>query len=729
MSLSFQISWYVFLLAALTGAALSYVVYRYTVPPVPRRLRFLLTALRSSALMLILLALCEPLLTVTRRSSSPAAIAVLADNSLSMSLTDEAGDREKQLRALLTGTGMKQLATALHPVFFSFSSSLREMNPDSLRLNGTTTDIASALASVKRKSPTQLRAVMLLSDGNYNAGDNPLYEAEQFGLPVFSVGIGDSMEQKDIAVEKVLTNSIMYAHSFVSLDATIKAAGFQNRRLTVTLFEDRKQLDQRTLPLPPLTDAGAVEYPIHFSFTPEEEGTKKYTVSVSPLEGEITKKNNAKSVFVKVLKNKMRIVVVAGAPGADVSAVMQSLRADPNVESALFVQQPSGLFRNRPLQQSLREMLPSMDCVAFVGFPVATTSSATLQFLSEALSSRSLPLLFIAGRALSLQKLKLMDPYLPFTTASDNIEEQVVFPHILPANQYHVLVQSTKNQMPAPPESPADWNMLPPVFSSLGTFKAKPGGLVLSTTKVQNVVIDNPLLIARSVAGAKSFAVTAYGIWRWRLLAAAGVETENFFDAWISNVVRWLVTREENKELQVVPSKEIFSQGETVDFLGQSYNANYQPVDNADIKVEMTSSTSSQRYETILQPLERGRYEGTIEGLPEGDYSFKAMARRDDQVIGMTHGRFSVGEQSVEFADTRMNKPLLQQIAALSGGSYTDAAQFEQMAQKIVSRFSTKPEEQISTSEFELWNLPAILSVIVALFGLEWLIRKRSGML
>jgi hypothetical protein len=253
--------------------------------------------------------------------------------------------------------------------------------------------------------------------------------------------------------------------------------------------------------------------------------------------------------------------------------------------------------------------------------------------------------------------------------------------------------------------------------------------LVLSTAKVNNVVIDNPLLVARNVAQKKSFAVAGYGIWRWRLLAGASTETEKFFDSWISNVVRWLVTREEDKQLRVDPSKEIFSQGEAVDFLGQAYDANYQPMDNADIRVEITSSSSKQRYETILQPLDKGRYEGTIETLPEGDYSFSASSTIGGVETGKTKGRFSVGEQSVEFADTRMNKSLLQQISALSGGEYADPMQFDRLTNDIASRESMKLEEQTTTSEFELWNLPALLSVVVALFGVEWFIRKRSGML
>jgi hypothetical protein len=740
LSLSFQISWFVFLLAALIGAAISFFVYRYTIPSVSRAKRYVLTVLRSCALLLIVFVLCEPLFTLTRQSTLSPLVAVLVDNSLSMTLTNNAGNREQQLHSLLSSATLKQLSTALRVVFYSFSSSLRENTVDSLQLNGTTTDIALALRSLKRKSLPQLKAVLLLSDGNYNAGENPLYEAEKFDTPVFSVGIGDSVEQKDILVQKLLTNSVAYVQSAVPLDATIKVAGFQNKKLAITLLEDGKQVDQQFLSLQSSPAQGASEYPVHFSLMPTADGIKKYTVSVSGLEGEITKKNNAKSVLMKVLKNKMHVAVIAGAPNADVSAVMQALHADPNIEATLFVQQPDGLFRssasrlrpngsaapsgifNQQISQIIGQTFSSTDCVALVDFPTDATATSALQLLSNALSSRSLPLFFVAGRTINIRKLRQLDSLLPFTVVSDRIDEQLVFPNISPLHQYHVLVQGNAN-------SSGDWNKLPPIFSSLATFKAKPEALVLSTTKIQGVAIDDPLLIARSVAQEKSFAVAGYGIWRWRLLAGASTETEKFFDPWLSNVVRWLVTREDNKQVQVEPSKEIFSQGEAVDFLGQAYNANYQPLDNADIRVEIVSLTSKQRYGTILQPMDKGRYEGAIESLPEGDYAFSATAALSGVEIGKTQGRFSVGEQSIEFADTRMNKSLLQQIAAVSGGEYADAAQFDRLIRDIASRPSMRSEEQITTSEIELWNLPTLLSVIIALLGFEWFLRKRSGML
>ena len=602
---------------------------------------------------------------------------------------------------------------------FTFSPSLRGISKDSLGLNGTSTDIASALRSLKNKSLPQLKAVLLLSDGSYNTGENPLDEAEKMSAPIFCAGIGDSLEQKDVVVKKLLTNSIAYVGSSVPVDATIKVTGFENRKLSVTLLEDGKQLEQEFITLPPSSSGKTDEYPVHFSFLPETEGIKKYTVSVAALEGEVTKNNNTKSVFVKILKKKMRVAVIAGAPSADVSAVVQGLHADPDIESSVAVQQPNGLFVGQQLSEFAG--LSSADCIVLIGFPTATTIPAAAQFVSNAVT-RGLPLLFIVSRTLDIHMLGELGPILPFTTVSDRIDEQTVFPNIPAQQQYNILVQSSENFS-------FDWNKLPPIYSSLGTFKAKPEALVLSTTKIQGVAIDNPLLVSRDILHAKSFAVLGYGVWRWKLLAGASNETEKFFDPWLSNVVRWLVTRDDNKELKVEPSKEIFSQGEPVDFLGQAYNANYQPVDDADIHVEVAALSSQQRFETILRPFENGRYEGQIDAMPEGDYSFTATAKAGGQDLGKCEGRFSVGEQSIEFADTKMNKALLQQLAATSGGEYADGGEFDRLINDLAARPSMKPEEQSTTSEFEIWNLPLLLSVIVALFGLEWFMRKQSGML
>ncbi len=743
MSLSLHIPWYFFILAAIIFAALTIFVYRYTVPPVSSGRRTLLTVLRSLALILLLFAVIEPLLRYSYSSNVPPTVAVLVDNSLSMTLTDAAGNREAKLHKLLADPALKNLSEHADVRYFTFSPAfhpLSAISRDSLHLTGATTDIASALGQLREQALPHLQAIMLLSDGDYNDGANPLYEAKRLSVPLFTIGIGDSSEQKDVAVEKVLTNSIAYVQSSVPVDATIRVSGFSGARTTASLLEDGKQIAQQVLSFGNSTGGSTAvgEYPVHFSFTPTTAGVKKYTVRVTPLPGEVTEKNNARSFLVKVLKNKMQVAVVAEAPSADAAAVMQELHADPNIESQLFLQQVSGQIRNLTSSKDFTSVLSSTECVILIGMPGRATTTETLREIRNAVISRSLPVFFLSSRTIDVQKLSQWESFMPFHVNQNAPalsrqpqggfqDEQQVFPAIPPQMQSHVLVQSGNGNG----ESDA-WSKLPPIFSSYGTFIVKPEALVLATMKIQGVTLSNPLIAARNAAQMKSFAVLGYGIWRWKLLAGASPETEKFFDDWFPAVVRWLVTREDNKRVQVVPSKEIFSQGELIDFLGQVYNESYQPIENADIRVTVKSRTAQGQYETAMHSLGGGRYEGEIEMLPEGEYSYTAAAFGSGAEIGKDEGRFSVGgsaEGGLEFSDTKMNKPLLKQMAAASGGAYADASQFDRLVREIQSRPSMKPERQTTSSEFELWNKPWLLSLIVLLFGIEWFVRKRSGML
>lgn len=732
MSLSFHIPWYVFLLAAIVLAALTIFIYRYTVPPVSSGKRILLTALRSLALILLLFAIIEPLFRYSYSSNVPPSVAVLVDNSLSMTLTDAAGNREAKLRSLLLSSSLKNLSSTVNLRFYTFSPSLHPLNEisnDSLRLTGTTTDIASALGNLRELSLPHLQAILLLSDGDYNDGANPLYEAERSPVPLFTVGIGDSSEQKDIAIEKVLTNSIAYVQSSVPADATIRVSGFGNERTMATLMEDGKQIAQQLLSFGNSNGSGTAEYTVHFSFAPQAPGVKKYTLRVAPLPGEVTEKNNTRSFFVKVLKNKMQATVIASAPSADVSAVMQELHADSNIESQLFLQQVNGELRNLSSAKNFSSVLSTTECLILVGMPSSATTATTIQEIRNAVNRHSLPVFFLTNRTIDVQKLSQWESFMPFTV-NRNIpppsqqNEQQVFPAIPPQVESHVLVLAGNGN-----DESDVWSKLPPIFSSFGTFGAKPEALVLATMKIQGVALSNPLIISRNVLQMKSFAVLGYGIWRWKLLAGASPETEKFFDNWFPAVIRWLVTREDNKRVQVVPSKEIFSQGEPIDFLGQVYNESYQPIENADLRVTIKTRAGNNQYETALHSLGGGRYEGELEMLPEGEYSYTATAFGNGAEIGKDEGRFSVGEQSLEFSDTKMNKPLLEQLASVSGGAYADASHFDQLLHNLQSRPTMKPEAQTTTSEFELWNKPWLLSLIVLLFGIEWFVRKRSGML
>lgn len=716
MNLSFQTPLYLILLFIVVSFAVSYYLYRYTVPQVTRKKRLILTALRGTALTFVLLAICEPIIQIISSRIQKPVIAVLADNSLSMSQTDALGNKEQILSLLVKSDALKEFSSSADVKLFSFSHYVLPLVPESLKINGGTTNISSALQT-SLKNIDNLQGIILLSDGNYTEGSNPLYDAEKSRIPIFTVGIGDTNEQKDISVSKLIANSIGYVDATIPVDATIKVSGIPAQSVFVSLLEDGKKISEQRISVS--SQNGTTEIPVRFSYTPTSDGVKKLSAIVSSVSAELTSKNNSRSALVKVLKNKLNIVVIAGTLSADVSAVMQTLNQNKNINAPLFYQIPSGEFKSEKENISLQVSMAAADCIILIGFPTAQTSLSSMNSLMQSIRMRSLPLLFIASRTLDLQKVRTMESMFPFTVSSSRIDEQSILPNVFPKTKLHHLLQNESSS----------WEKLPPVFYSLQTYLSKPESQNLVGVKIQNVPLNDPLLITRNIANTKSAAILGYGIHRWKLLASSTNETKNFFDTWFSSLVRWLATREEDKFIHVDPSKEFYSQGEQIEFSAQVYNQSYQPIDNADVHLSIDSKQNNQRYETIFSSLGSGRYEGSIENLPEGEFNYTAVALNNGDTLGTSGGRISVGEQSIEFAETKMNKPLMKQMANSSGGEYRDANSFGSLLQNILQRSGMKPQELKQSKEFELSNLPSFLTIIIILFGIEWLIRKQSGML
>jgi hypothetical protein len=268
---------------------------------------------------------------------------------------------------------------------------------------------------------------------------------------------------------------------------------------------------------------------------------------------------------------------------------------------------------------------------------------------------------------------------------------------------------------------------MPPIFKLQAQYKAKPEATVLASTKINNIVLNEPLVVARNVNKQKSLAIVGYGIWRWRLMAQGNPYTERLLSTFLSNAIRWLTTRDDNRPVKVVPTKSQFTQGEPIEFAAQVYDASANPIENAQLKV--TAKGSGGEFETALRSIGSGRYEGTMDGVPEGDYTFRAAASLDGQTLGEDKGRFTVGELNLEFQDTRMNVQLLRQLAARSGGKYFSPLEISDLPEAIRSQQSFAPREIQRAQSFELWNWKYMLALVVLLLAIEWFVRKRSGML
>ncbi|MBI3189245.1 MAG: VWA domain-containing protein, partial [Ignavibacteriales bacterium] len=595
-------------LLLLIGIGLAWLFYRYTLPPLPPRRRVILSTLRALTLSLILMLFFEPILHLIQRDEQPPIVAVLVDNSQSMTLNDGS----ESLRRFLKSEQFKSLSSPVEVRTYSFSSTLPKAtleSPDSLRFNGETTNLSEVFSQIKKRLVSEnIQSVVLVSDGNFTVGKNPIYDAEALGIPVYTVGVGDTIEQKDLLVEKVVTNNIAYAETKVPVDVTIKSSGFGGENVEVILREGTAVVDRKVITV----ENGTREYPVRLSIEPKEEGMMKYSVNVSELEGELTMKNNVQTFFVKVLKSKLRVLILAGAPSPDVPAIRQALTEEQHFNVQARIQKNGQEFYEGTVSRSLFD---SADCFVLVGFPSKQSSSQLLQELRVSIEQAKKPVLFVNGKSTDEQKLTLIEPLLPFSWSNSSQMEALVFASVSEKQKANTLVRLEGTV------SAETWQQMPPIYKTQTMFRIKPEAEILAAVRIQNIVLPEPLVATRNVNRMKSYAITGYGVWRWNLLADEQNEQSEFLQMLFVNAVRWLTTKDEGKNVRVSPTKEMFTTAEPIEFTAQVYDEQLRPADDAELTVTLQHGKETK--ELALSAIGNGLYEGASDSIGEGDYTYE----------------------------------------------------------------------------------------------------------
>src|SRR4029079_4238345 len=92
-------------------------------------------------------------------------------------------------------------------------------------------------------------------------------------------------------------------------------------------------------------EPGTTDYRLTFAFTPERVGKYVYEISTPILDGEAIAENNARSFLLKVIRDKIRVLQVAGRPSWDERFLRGLLKRDPNVDliSFFILRTPSDL--------------------------------------------------------------------------------------------------------------------------------------------------------------------------------------------------------------------------------------------------------------------------------------------------------------------------------------------------------------------------------------------------
>ncbi|MCL5020091.1 MAG: hypothetical protein M1339_00185, partial [Bacteroidetes bacterium] len=410
----FDITFYLFLLSGAIAAGLSYLMYR-KLDGISRTRQVVLGILRAISIFLLFMAILNVVTDFVRFDFKKREVYVLLDDSKSMSLTDGTVPRPEVVRNILKSASFENLGKyfSVKPVVFG-GSVLRKENVDSLRYDQPATDLEAAVAHVSaagKKGETAF--VILLSDGEYNAGGNPIETVRALPFPVYTIGIGDSTAPRDVVVKQVIPAPSIYAGKRSVVKAIIASNGFGGANVTAYLYEDGKQVGSKGVTLP---QYGNVE--VSFNYIPGTPGIHVLSVYVPPLSGEFSKRNNSSSATADVRKGKYSILLVAGEPAMDAAFIRRNIESSGNFDLKVLVQKNGSIFYEKDAAAVLSG---KYDGVVLCDFPNAQ-STATLRDVAALLNSNHLPYAYFTGPDFSMSSVAEL-PRFPVSIAGFEPEE------------------------------------------------------------------------------------------------------------------------------------------------------------------------------------------------------------------------------------------------------------------------------------------------------------------
>ena len=709
IDLTFAIPAIYFFIALILIAVYTVYVYRYTIPQIPQSKKIILVSLRTLGLLILVFILFEPILNLSRKLILEPVNLVFIDNSRSMTI-DDGTDRTSKVKKILNDFSDHSAEDNFS--FYTFGNSIQEISDDSLEyvnFKEGVTNFEDIFNSVKN-SEDNIASITLITDGVITSGDNPYYNAIGLGIPVFSIGIGDTTQRKDVEIKKVLHNDFIYAETPTNIIASISNKGFANESVTASLYEDNKFISQQTVKL---SDAGIQN--VSFDYQSKNSGEKKLSIVLSSLKDEFTIANNKHVFYVNVLSNKIKVLLLASSPSSDLTFIKNSLRRDENLEVNSVVQ----ISGNKFLDELNYKAIDSADVFFLIGFPSDKTPEELINRTLKRISEEKIPYFLTLSPGVSLNKLMRFGNELSFTTAQSIPGFKEVQPNVTSEQINNPLFKQGDKSL-------VDyWSNLPPVTQPNNIFTPRVESKTLAQIKLNNNVINSPLILTKNFSGKRSITILAGDIWKWKLMVAQkGVD---LFDNFIVNSLRWLKANEEQKLVNVKTSKKSFSQGERVEFSAEVFDESLNPISDAEIKIKINSD--KYEYETEMQNVGSGLYEGSMMINETGDFRFTADAFLDGRSLGKDKGNFNIGEIDLEMMDPVMNFPMLSLLSKETDGEFFYPNKYGELFSKFRDLNRLSSGEKVITSEISLWSNTWMLVIAVLLFSLEWFIRKRNGML
>lgn len=646
-------------------------------------LRFVLVFLLSFFLL-------SPLVkTITRTIEKPLFIFV-QDNSESIKINKDSLFLQNEYPEKV-----KQLIGDLEKKFEVVSYSFGEKTRNGLRFDYSEklSDFSELFSELEnRYANRNVGALLLASDGIYNKGINPLYAAQNFGFPIYTIALGDTSLQKDAYITRVKNNKITFLGNKFPLELTIKANELPNTSTKLQVFKNGKEVFAKEIQINSKQYSETIELELEAT----KKGLQRYLIKIQPITGELSTKNNFKNIVIDVLDSKQKVLILANSPHPDIGAIKQVLMQNPNLETDFFtVDKFKGDIKKYNLV--LLHQIPSL--------------RHTANLILKDLIKERIPILFILGTQSAVNQINELNLGLTIKKTRNDFDES------------NAVLNPNFTLFKLDGEAQNFIKSLPPLITPFGEYKSSITADVLFYQKVKNLKTDRPLFLFNQINGTKVGYITGEGIWRWRIYDYLENSNQEAFNQLINKVIQFLAIRI-SKDRFVVSSPKLLSENEAIVFDAEFYNKSYEPINQPEIELEITNS-EDKKFSYLMDKVAK-TYKLNAGVFPVGDYRFQARVKFNEKTFTRT-GEFSVISIDKEAENPVADHHLLYQLAKENRGKILYANELDNILNEIEQNKDISPISYTEKNLQDLLNLKWLFFLILGLLSAEWFLRKYWG--
>lgn len=725
--------WWLWLVGIALAAVFLWWTYRGIFQRSGRKLSWWLLALRGVGIVLLMLMLAKPSWTRETDEVDPGRVAIIVDNSLSMSLPDESGvsryERTKEaalaLKKMLE-SDTKQAKLAVD--FFDINGrKLKELPKEP-------TAEATNLTKVLRKTLSGLKArpvagVILISDGVDTSGRPSFADWTDADRPIHTVGFARAVEI-DLAVRQPQAERRVMVHNTTSIKVPVVKKGGPGGEVTVSVRRGRDVLASKKINMP----KGDAEELVELSYKPDQAGSFELTAAVEGKTGEKDASNNAINFPLEVVKDPIRVLYIEGFLRSEYTFLQRHFsERDPDVTLMPVLRRAAPEDAPKRLDEGVltAKILDKIDVVILGDLEADYLSAAQYQALTKWLDGKNHSLLVLGGYASfgakGFRTNATFAKLLPVVFASGD-DAQVEKPFRLKLTdkgvKHPIFTVSSDSVRTA-----KMWTDAPLLDGMCLVARARPGADILAVNP--DVLVEGKPAVAvavqRAPGGGQVMVLGLDTTWNWTRLPRVFGRDDPLYARFWSQAIRWLAGRamDEGKPVLGVRTGSAVHERDKKAIVRIVRQA--RPgldLTGSELKVEITDPKNRSLPGLVVKTDPGDPDSSSVEFYPTqaGRYDIAVSLKAGGKTLAHQNGELLVRGSALELASTGTRPENLRAISSATGGTFVEIGKEDELTDRI-DRIERR---RVSVKRTEYWNSPWLFAAFLGIVTGEWFLRRRN---